>query len=401
MFVADMDISWMQSPFLRHRCLLKTENDVRLLKTAGARKITIDVSRGADVSSPPAVDNEISETTTAQRAPPSAPQEPVTTVTTPAQPEKTSLSEEMGAASEARKRAESALNNSFAEWERGNIVFDAELQESLQDAAASLSRNDQALLRMLVEARREPSLVAHAFATYTLVTALAQHNKVAEAVLTDLGLAAILHDFGWLKLPRNLLLRSRPFTDKEQLLAAKHTALIDTLIASSQDIPARVKSWVHYHEHSPLEGDLTDLLADEDRYWLSALQTADKYDELCAGIVGNQGRTPSAALAYLYKNSLTGLFSSEWVQKLIFIVGVYPLGSAVLLSNNEKGIVAEIHRDKPLQPVVEVRYNRLGLPLGRVIVRELGKSGGDSDLRIVSALDLSDPKTDPAGILSS
>jgi hypothetical protein len=38
MFVADMDISWMQSPFLRHRCLLKTENDVRLLKLPGPEK---------------------------------------------------------------------------------------------------------------------------------------------------------------------------------------------------------------------------------------------------------------------------------------------------------------------------------------------------------------------------
>ena len=69
------------------------------------------------------------------------------------------MAEELGAANAARQRTESALTQSFAEWERGNIVIDAELQGALEETTASLSRNDQALLRILVEAKQEPSLV--------------------------------------------------------------------------------------------------------------------------------------------------------------------------------------------------------------------------------------------------
>ena len=66
-----------------------------------------------------------------------------------------------------------------------------------------------------------------------------------------------------------------------------------------------------------------------------------------------------------------------------------------------KGIVAEIHRDSPLHPVIEVRYNRLGQPLMQAVFRQLDKQGGDEEIRIVSAIDPLDSKQDPAGILRS
>lgn len=403
MFVADMDISWMQSPFLRHRCLLKSEFDIKLLIQAGAKKITIDTSRGKDINE--GTTAEIDETNPVSTPPPpvAPPAEPIKPVkpAAPPKPIQTTMAEELGAANAARQRTESALTQSFAEWERGNIVIDAELQGALEETTASLSRNDQALLRILVEAKREPSLVTHAFATYTLITALCQQAKFSKHDIQDVGLAAILHDFGWLKLPRNLLLKARAFTDKEQLLVGKHVDIMDNQLANAQHISARIKAWVHLHEQLTQLDELEGLDKPQDKKLLSALQVVDQYDELCAGIMGKQGRTPSAALSFLYRNALTGSYSIEWVQKLIFMIGVYPLGSAVLLSNHEKGVIAEIHRDSPLHPVIEVRYNRLGQPLMQPVLRQLEKQAGDEDVRIVSAIDPMDSKQDPAGILRS
>lgn len=403
MFVAGMDISWMQSPFLRHRCLLKSEFDIKLLKQAGAKKVTIDTSKGIDVSGSEPSEGSATPALAASPVidqPPAAPIKPVKAAAPP-KPIQTSMAEELGAATAARQRTESALTQSFAEWERGNLVIDTELQGALEETTASLTRNDQALLRILTEAKREPSLVTHAFATYTLITALCQQAKCADRDSQDLGLAAILHDFGWLKLPRNLLLKSRNFTEKEQLLTDKHVGIIDTLLANANNIAPRIKTWVHYHEQLTQLDQLDGRLSTGDKKLLSALQVVDQYDELCAGIMGKQGRTPSAALSFLYRNALTGSYSIEWVQKLIFMIGVYPLGSAVLLSNHEKGIVAEIHRDSPLHPVIEVRYNRLGQPLVQAVFRQLDKQGGDEEIRIVSAIDPLDSKQDPAGILRS
>ncbi len=405
MYVTDMDISWMQSPFLRNRCLLKNDSDVKLLKAAGAKTLTIDLSRGVDVAAISDSQSAESPAKQAQSAPDTAPSatsggpSPELTQPLPPSTRLVSVEEEMAAAGAARERAEGALHKSFAEWERGTLVFDTDLQDALRETTASLTRNDQALLRMLAEARREPSLVAHAFATYTLVTALLKQAGVAEAAIADLGLAAILHDFGWLKLPRNLLLKATPFTDKEKTLAALHTELMEPLLAAAGEVPERVRHWVRQHEKLPLEDNPPGLENPLDRRLLAALQVVDKYDELCAGIMGNQGRTPSAALSFLYKRSLAGVYAAEWVHKLIFTLGVYPLGSAVILGNREKGIIAEIHRDRPLQPIVEVRYNRLGQPLAKVILRDLSKAHGEEELRILAALDLDDPQSDPAGIL--
>jgi hypothetical protein len=51
-FVHDLDISWMQSPFLRHKRNITTAKDILLLKKIGVKNIVIDLSRSDKVEDP-------------------------------------------------------------------------------------------------------------------------------------------------------------------------------------------------------------------------------------------------------------------------------------------------------------------------------------------------------------
>ncbi len=51
MFIHELDIPWLQSPFLHHRRKINSQKDILLLKKAGVKGLVIDLQRGDDVSS--------------------------------------------------------------------------------------------------------------------------------------------------------------------------------------------------------------------------------------------------------------------------------------------------------------------------------------------------------------
>ncbi|KZZ72999.1 hypothetical protein A3763_23315 [Oleiphilus sp. HI0128] len=75
------------------------------------------------------------------------------------------------------------------------------------------------------------------------------------------------------------------------------------------------------------------------------------------------------------------------------------MGSAVQLSNKEKGIVLEIDADQPKLPVVKVVYDMAGMAHIKPKVINLAKIKTDKELSITSVLDLTVPGADPAQLL--
>jgi hypothetical protein len=53
MFILELDISWLQSPFLRHRRRIENNNDILLLKQAGVRLVSIDLEKSLNILTKP------------------------------------------------------------------------------------------------------------------------------------------------------------------------------------------------------------------------------------------------------------------------------------------------------------------------------------------------------------
>ncbi len=60
MFVAGIDGSWFRTPFLKHRFLVKTEEQIERLRRSNIHAVDIDPSKGFDVASFPIVDETLS-----------------------------------------------------------------------------------------------------------------------------------------------------------------------------------------------------------------------------------------------------------------------------------------------------------------------------------------------------
>jgi HD-GYP domain-containing protein (c-di-GMP phosphodiesterase class II) len=80
----------------------------------------------------------------------------------------------------------------------------------------------------------------------------------------------------------------------------------------------------------------------------------DIYDAMTSDRCYHKGRTPHEALQFLYRLSLEGHLDLPIVERLIHVVGVYPVGSVVELDSGETAVVQKINRDAPLKPVVRI-----------------------------------------------
>ena len=59
MYVAGINCSWFRTPFLKHRFLVKTEEQIERLRRSNIHTVDIDPSKGLDVASFPIGDETL------------------------------------------------------------------------------------------------------------------------------------------------------------------------------------------------------------------------------------------------------------------------------------------------------------------------------------------------------
>lgn len=382
MVVTKLDIAWIDSPFLFHRRRIESADDIEALRKSGCRRVVVE----GDFESPEAA--PVSEEMQPESAP--APANPIVP-----------LARELQVAQAIQEKFTAAARNVFNAIE-GDAPVDVEPMLPLIDKTlASLSRNEQALLTLLQLQRKAERLLDHSFAVFSLSLALSQRAGLSEQEQQQLGLAALLHDVGWLKLPLNLLGKGKPWTDNERKLASQHPALAWRGIANGTGLDDNIRRLVAEHEERPDGSGAPSHQQAADLHPLSGiLQVADHYDELVHGLMDQPGMTPHAALSHLFRLGSAGTLPLEVVGLLIGLLSVYPIGSAVKLNTGEKALVVGTHKDHPKQPQIRIYYDQKGRPALKPLELDLSRQPSREPSReITQVLDPASPGADPAKLL--
>lgn len=413
MFIHELDIPWMQSPFLRHRRKITVDNDIVLLKKAGVRALYIDLARGDDVSSetsnnapkqpqtssPEVPDNPRPEKDESSEEP-SANEESSTSSDANAVTLKTvSLKEELKVAKVLQGKIGQLVNQLGTMVKAGQAISIATITPVIDEAKDSLSRNDQALLTMLHLHRQDIKLSDHGFGVFAVVLPLAMRMGYTEEEINLLGMAALLHDTGWSRLPMHLFGKNKAYTATEKRLIEQHPNIVENVLNKSQDIPDAVKKLVsQHHELKDGQGYPGKLQGDEIFELVEILQVADFYDEYIHGLTDKPGMLPANALKLLYQSAKKGLYNEATISELIHVMGIYPLTSAVQLSSGEKALVVEIDKDKPLSPQVKIIYDKDGRQCISEKIIDLANKE-NSEQKVSGIIEPLDKREDPLGLL--
>ncbi len=361
MYVVELDQPWLKTPFISHSRHIKNGDEIELLAKHGIREVVIDLERSVDAETPkpppapePIVEENgsIPESTAATRA-----RLRDERILRP-------LNHELSVARGIHKEALAAAQSVFDGVGRGSRLNSPAAKQTVTDLLGSVTRSPEAHLLLIQMRRFQNDLFTHAVNVCVLSLVVGTLEGFAKEVY-ELGLGALLHDIGQVRLPRNLLRKNDSFTDQERRLVEQHPALGAAVLEQEESVPTAARRIVMEH-HERLNGTgYPQKLGGENISPLSQIVAiTDAYDAM---IIGRNGilRRPIDVLRQLYLDANAGAFSRDLIEKVIRSLGVYPVGSLVELNTGERGIVLAANRSDTLRPTIRLILSRDGLPLLR------------------------------------
>ncbi len=351
MYIAGMDQSWFQTPFLRHKWLVKRNDEITLLRSYGIQDVFIDTEKGCDV----AVDSSV--------------QEPSHTHSTPDEPPPPPpldfgpKPEDIESARLLRSEAISTLDVFFHQMEASSPQHLTEVRDVVSTLLDGLLEHQAAMVSLIQMRRFDANLASHGVDTSVLAMAIGQEYGCDPSSLKHLGLAAMVHDIGQLRLPLNLLRKIQPYSPQDHKLVQAHCDMGEAILNQFPNFPLESKQMVlQHHERLDGSGYPKGLQGNDISELTQILSMADTYDAQISGRCSQPPVPPARALSELYRAAVAGQYATVLVQRLIHLLGVYPIGSLVRLNTGEQAVVVWVHSHSRMTPTIKLLKNALGQP---------------------------------------
>jgi HD-GYP domain-containing protein (c-di-GMP phosphodiesterase class II) len=185
----------------------------------------------------------------------------------------------------------------------------------------------------------------HSVNVSILSIALGRRLGLSKKTLAELGLSALLHDLGKVEVPKEILNKSIEFTEDDWKVIVKHPAWGACAIFKIKGVDiTSMSAFISAFEHH-LNYDLSGYPKlnhkIELNFFTRIIAIADQYDAMTsARIYSRIPVPPDKALSIMIERSGTQL-DPHLTKVFINMVGIYPLGSLVMLDTRELGIVFE------------------------------------------------------------
>ncbi len=391
MYIAGMDQSWFQTPFLRHKWLVKREDEITLLRSYGIQDVFIDTEKGCDVISAP-VNLESTNTQTTHDV-----------SLTSLHPDFGPNPEDIESARLLRAEAISTLDVFFRQMEAPSSQHLIEVRGVVSTLLDGLLEHQAAMVSLIQMRRFDASLATHGVDTGVLAMAIGQEYGCDPSHLKHLGLAAMVHDIGQLRLPLNLLRKVQPYSTQDHKLIQAHCDMGEAILNQFPDFPEESKQMVlRHHERLDGSGYPHGLKGKEISEPTQILSIADTYDAQISGRCSQPPVPPARALSELYRAAVAGQYAIGLVQRLIHLLGVYPIGSLVLLNTGEQAVVVWVHSHSRMTPTIKLLKNALGQPFEEQEIIDLSSQAANGTSRsIQESIDPHEAGWDMTKILDS
>ena len=178
--------------------------------------------------------------------------------------------------------------------------------------------------------------------------------------LKKLGLAALLHDIGKIKVDSALINKPGKLTAEEKLIMNRHSQYTYELLRERSEIDEAVAlSAYQHHEKFDGTGYPQGLKGEEIVPFARIIAVADVYDALVTDRSYRKSMMSYVAAEIIQASCYTH-FDPVVVKAFMQNIIIYPVGSMVELSTGEKGIVCRINPSMPARPVVIVAFSPSG-----------------------------------------
>lgn len=351
--------------------LITNEEQIKQLRAAGLSSVTIDTERGRDLPPKPVVPKAVREPST--KSLPTG--------------RKVAYRDELKKARVTRTAVGKALRGAMESVALGGSMDRAKLDVAGKLIAQSVFRNADAMVGLTRIKEHDPYTATHCVNVCVLVLAVAHAEGISESEAEMLAMAALLHDIGKTRVPLEVLNKPGRFEPHELAEMRKHTVYGEDVL---RDMPRMTDEILYiatqHHEMFNGSGYPNKLSGEQIHRFGQMTAVADVYDALTSARVYKPALPPNFALGRIYGNRDTE-FRSDVVDLFVKSLGLYPVGSLVILNTGEIGVVCEPNPEDSRRPKVGVLISRYKKRRLVPMVADLADAHASEDRQIVKVLD--------------
>ena len=218
--------------------------------------------------------------------------------------------------------------------------------------------------------------------------------------LREVGLSALMHDVGKVRVPAEILQKAERLTDEEFTLMKRHVVDGAEILRQTPEMPIMAPS-VAFEHHLRLDGGGYPNVTRTSLNLATMLTSiADVYDAMRSQRAYQQAFPTDRILAVMQRND-GSQFDQNLVRRFVQLIGIYPPGTLVQLNTNEIAIVLQVHAPDPHRPRVQILRDPEGHPIPSQPTRHLWETadGDADDVHITKPLDPADYGIDPLDYL--
>lgn len=222
-------------------------------------------------------------------------------------------------------------------------------------------------LRLLTEAAGDRA-GAHSLNVTLVSLLLAGACGFGEAELIALGTGALLHDIGKAEVDARFRFRNDGFTAAEMAAYQQHVAR-GAALGHKLGVHADALAVIaQHHEHADGSGFPAKLTGDRMHPLARVVALVNRFDGLCNAPLNQRSQTPHEALSLMFAQGRSR-YDATLLNAFIRMMGVYPPGSAVQLTDERYALVVAVNPLRPLKPQVLVHDTQV--PASEALVLNL------------------------------
>lgn len=239
-------------------------------------------------------------------------------------------------------------------------------------------------IRLLTDAAGDKAS-AHAMNVAVISLLMGRSFGMTDADMLDLGVGAILHDIGKLDLPDRVRHRDDQFSGAEQRFYEEHVAHGVGHARKMGLSPGATLVIAQHHEHADGTGFPLRLNTDRMTPASRIVALVNRYDNLCNPHVAARALTPHESLSLLFAQGKSK-FDTAILGAFIRMMGVYPAGSTVQLTDDRYAMVVGVNSSRPLKPRVLVHEPKV--PRDEALIVDLETTHGLGIRRSIKPMQL-------------
>ncbi len=341
MYIVDVDRKWVDEPIFDLGVVIKTERELRNFQEL-FKFVWIDTDKGID-----APDVSVSEENIA--------------VEVTKEDEKVDFEEEISRARIIYREAKKAVKDLLLSARVGSSFKVDSIRKIAEEMVESVLRNSEALLSLSRIKSHDEYTFQHSLNVGVLSLSLGRRIGLSRDELYNLTLGSLLHDIGKMRVPERILNKPGKLTEEEFEIIKKHPVFGYKILSELKDIDSSAFLPVlEHHERISGEGYPFGKKGNISLFGKICAIT-DVYDAITTDRVYHRGMIPYEALSRMYRWADRD-FDKKLLEAFVKSVGIYPVGSVVLLSSGEIGVIIKQNKEL-LRPVVRIvmdnRKNRV------------------------------------------